>query len=169
MDRKRSIGVTIFAWLFIIGGILGILGGLINSDSPGKIGNLPPLIGLVLSAASLVCGIAVLQLKYWARELVIFLCITNLALGILNYFYISPFSPTFKEKTELMFQQQEQRILERVKPEYREATLKDLQKSRETTERSLPAILIFGLMVGILWNGGVIYFFSRESVKEQFE
>ncbi len=70
MGKKRSVGVTVFAYLDIIGGILGILALIVG-------------IKIIIFGAPLliIIGIGLLKLKEWARKF-------EILLTILGYFFI---------------------------------------------------------------------------------
>jgi uncharacterized membrane protein YhaH (DUF805 family) len=64
MEKKRSKGVTIFAWLIIIGSILSILSkGLASEINP----QISTYFYYFVSPISIIIGIYLLRLKDWAR------------------------------------------------------------------------------------------------------
>lgn len=71
MDKKNSVGVTIFGCLFIIVAVFAILRGI---TSPMTL-----LIGLLM----LICGIGILKRLSWARKLTIWTALLKIFLGLI--------------------------------------------------------------------------------------
>ena len=165
MEKKRSKGVTFWGWVFIIFGIIGILGTIKPQQTIKLYGMGFFLFGVVLSAANLITGIFVLKLNEIARKAVIFLGLISI---ILIPFW---FSPVLKGSlNEDYVAKKRQYIIEKVKPEYQQRALVDLEKINESTKRILPTIIIvlFGVPILILELLPII-FFTRPKVKEQFK
>lgn len=118
MEKKKSIGIIIFGWIFITiaVGIVGFLipfiiyklktslpiFALVSSIDPSATGDLPYVVIIAIlllliiaffSFAYLICGIGILKLKHWARYIAITLAVTYI-LGI-------PFKALFFRHTSL--------------------------------------------------------------------
>jgi hypothetical protein len=164
MEKKRSKGVTFWGWVFIIFGIIGILGAIKPQQTIKFYGIGFFSFGIVLSVANLITGIFVLKLNEVARKAVIFL-------GVISIMLIPfLFSPVFKTSfNEDYVTKKRQYIIEKVKPEYQQQALSDLNKINESGKKILPIIVIvlFGVPILILELLPII-FFTRHKVKEQF-
>jgi len=165
MEKERSKGVTFWGWVFIIFGIIGILGS-INPQQGIKLYGIGLFsFGILLSIANLITGIFVLQLNEVARKTVIFLGVISI---ILIPFWLSPgFKTAFKED---YIAKKRQYIIDRVKPEYQQEELAKLGKINESTKKILPimAMVLFGVPILILELLPII-FFSHPNVREQFK
>ena len=172
MQKKRSIGVTIFGWLFIISGIIGLLNILNPQNFIQVSGKIIFFFHIIISIASLICGIFILKLNQKARKAAILLCLIGL---IAIPFYLHPIMKSTQSamQSEEYYGQQKQDILERLKPEYQQKALEDLDRAREWQRKAVPFVSIFlwvilGIPV-ILLELLPIYFFTRPKVKEQFK
>jgi len=164
MKKKRSKGVTIFAWSFIIFNILGLL----------TVGNLKKLTflsdfnifavilySIAYSIVGIVAGVNVLQLKEWSKKLIIALAI----LGIVDMVIFVPISHKSIEisktdpKTIEVLEEQYNRMPEDYMPK---------DKFMDLSTR------IGHVMIGIIEIIVAIYlalmllFFTRPKVKRQF-
>ena len=68
MGKRRSRGITIFGWIFIIFSILGLLD---FGRRPGLLNDFWLIYSFLTAALNLVAGIFILRLREWARRLVI--------------------------------------------------------------------------------------------------
>lgn len=75
MEKKRSIGVTLFGILFIIGGLHGTIRGLNMKDWF-------TFYSLISSIFLLILGVNILRLKEWARKGIIYYLVITTLLGI---------------------------------------------------------------------------------------
>ena len=172
MDKKRSIGVTIFGWWFIIGGILGSLA-VINPQQCIKIYGMGIfLFGITISVVTLACGVFILKLNSKARKLAIIICL----IGIISVpFYIKPALKPINSllDSEGYFRQREKMILNYLKPEHQEDALKQLEIMKEISEKKIPIfrIILLTVVLGTFFLVELIpiYFFTRPKVKEQFK
>ena len=78
MEKQRSVGVMVFAYLDIIGGILGILAFIAGSK-----------IIMLGAPLLIIIGIGLLKLKEWARKLEILLTILGYFFTWVMFFMIS--------------------------------------------------------------------------------
>lgn len=172
MSKKRSIGVTIFGWWYIIAGALGLLNLpiilVIKSMSSGFpymrsafmeqfMGPFYILYVLAVTIASLIAGIGLLKLKPWARKLVIIICLVGMVYSIFVSGQILMHSSEF---VEMSIPSSE--LSKGVSPAMIEATKSFTQ-----------AIMIVSMIIGTLFGLGfvifIIWFFNRKSVIEQFQ
>lgn len=142
MEKRRSIGVTIFGWVFILLGLLILFASLFPLGLYFKFKNILSILStvmeyfsywkyLMLSAAPLgmiwsliyiICGIGLLRLKFWARYIIIVLMLTSI---------ITPLNKA------LIFGSQ--------------------------------TLNIIGLLLQIVFVSFILWFFMKEKVKKQFE
>ena len=92
--RKRSIGVSIFGWWYVISGIIGILNFpfmlmLRAMPMQGSLVFMKQITGnfylgyvLLYTITSLIAGVGILKLKSWARKLAIILCVIGVVYGV---------------------------------------------------------------------------------------
>ena len=74
MEKRRSVGVTVFGWLYIVLGVFGVLAFFQRNSL------------IVFSAPlSLLSGIGLLKLKEWARILTIILTIVGVLFRAIIY------------------------------------------------------------------------------------
>jgi len=173
MNKKRSVGVTVLGWLFIIGGILGLCLQANFKFYFAEAGRnlfsfIRYFLGLIISLASVAGGIFVLKLKAWARQLVIVICLLNIVSLVIGTFVFKADSAKIKMREEALFKQQEQLILQQYKPEYQKKALQQLETSREANKRLLPIFFMVVIGIAIAWNLLIIYFFMRPQVEGQF-
>ncbi len=107
----------------------------------------------VLGLAALIAGIGLLMLKGWARVLTIWQAVLSMAAGLVS---------------QIMMHGWQQEMLQSIMSS---AATEPAQQ--RAMQQMVGAAQTFGLGVGILllvgWNGALIWFFSRSSVKAQFE
>ena len=169
MEKKRSIGVTIFAWLFIIGSIFG-LAGYINPKpyfefmGTGVFAYIEYVLRFIIWVCSLICGIYILKLQYWARQLLIVLCLVSITYSPIFYKKMLS-SRNFEDR---IYKKQEQMIIEKYKPEHQQEALERIERSRQMVKKVSP--IFFAIVTGIVigWNLLIIFFFTRPKVKAQF-
>lgn len=169
MEKKRPVWVTIFAILFIIGGLLSLLSALdIKSYlSDFNMGILTfPLYALTVAVpiSSVIAGIFLFKLKPWARKLVIIMTITNIVL-MLNFIKLPAIMNTNMEND---FARQEIRIKAQLKPESQEKALEQLKIDRQLGKKAVMMIVWILFSLSLAWNLIVIFYFTRPKVKEQF-
>ncbi len=142
MENKRSKGVTIFAILILIGGILSLLSELfeIHTVPLFKI-----LICVILHTAQIICAIGILKLKELARKITFYVYIL---LTFWLPFTLFAFTSKKIEGT-----------LEKLPPEV----------PLEAGRLLIKFVFTFTIVISILWFMSVIYFFTRPKVKEQFK
>lgn len=151
MDKKRSAGVTIFAWFYLLSAFVYLLGILTMKPKlllwqektkillPDHYYMLAQSQAIVNSIAYLITGIGLFKLLSWARIFTIIVNIIYYLYGIVSYFlYIRPYViPAFAKANKQIF----------------------------------PSGDIYGILciLGFLWVVFVTYFFTRTKVKEQFK
>jgi hypothetical protein len=164
MGKQRSKGVTFWGWLFIVSGIIGLLGPINPQQQIILYGTGIFFIGVALSAATLICGIFILKLNETARKVAIALGIIG---TILIPFYLRPIFE-LRNSDELLLKSK-QRIIEQVKPELQQKALDELEQDRGIAKN---VVLIIVALLGIpllILELMPIYFFTRPKVKEQFK
>lgn len=164
MEKKRSIGVSIFAWLFIVCGALGIFGTVVNAVSPFNrefIDGFTLWWGLFGSVCYLAAGIGLLNLKPWSRQVIIALSAIYIALVPLSY----QRSVVMYEKISAM---QDRLLLQQLGQQEGSASPQQLEVFRQSMARAMSVSIKLGIAFGILWNAGVIFYFTRPKVKAQF-
>ena len=140
MENKRSVGITIFGWALVIYNLfIGLIGLFLALSNRKSHGDLFFALGPALSFAFLICGIFILKLKSWARKLIIILSGIG---AILNIWLLFGLNPT------------------RLGIEFNK-----LSQNEKVGFISFS----FMMLAVIVWNIGVIYFFTRSKVKEQFK
>ena len=180
MENKRSTGVTIFAWLFIILAIFGLLSLMKSCVSATRVcaidkGLVRTILSFLLSALSLVAGIFILGLKEWARKLVIILRAVAVIfvlvswIPFLNIARSNEFNTVMKKSIESAKQTQRQDIEKLYKPEFQEEKIKQQDKALNMTASAMPIVLYSILFLTIGWNAIIIFFFTRPKVREQFK
>ena len=173
---KRSKGVTIFSWLILVRSIFAIIG--IQNPRPLN----PPFVfffSIVILPLSIVAAINLLRLKNWARTGVIIIAILVVAKHAVTIPYVMSKSREYlSEKYEVEVKPQIEELLrgQQETEEGEEAGEGAEQPSDEDIERSIQAAIIIGqlilavlILVSAVFNIGVIYFFTRPIVKEQFK
>jgi len=148
MEKKRSKGVTIFAWFYISGSFISIYSILILKSKltsyqethfilPDSYYYVVQGHSIIFAIAGLIIGIGLLKLLKWARLLSIIIIIADFICSIIFYLlYTQPYIISYSIKT------------------------------------NRPVVIFYLLFVNIinlLYTGMVIYFFTRPKVKEQFK
>lgn len=156
MEKKRSIGVTIFGILFILGSLFQMLGlkvadyKFMFQPLPEKIILIRYFISVAVLILGVITGIGLLRLKNIFRKMALFLGFFTLYTYILE-------SPFFVFKNM---------------PEYVEQQFISIASTGAIPESIIYAILwtsiIVSLVIDFGFAGGLIYFFTRPKVKEQF-
>ena len=164
MSQKRSVGVTIFGWIFIVLGIFGLIGliftplmRVLSSHSQFNYmrqfyGPLYLIYCGLISAIWLTVGIYVLKLKPWVRKWVIILCVWN----ILALFFM------FIKQLQIM------PAMLNSYPVPANIPAEQLVVMQSITKIIFLVSTIIGMIIGTgLWIF-TIWFFNRNSIKEQF-
>jgi len=167
MEKERSIGVTVFGWVFIIGGIWSILVKISAAIRASAMVDVKYILAFVISALSLTCGIYLLKLKPWARQLAMVLAGVNIIYALI--IFNSLIKTDYSKMMDYASKKQEQMVQEQYKPEYQKKALEAIEKQKQITEKAMP--MLFAIVTGITigWNIIIIFFFTRPKVKEQFE
>lgn len=170
--KKRSLGVVIFGWMFILGGLSGFISRINFQRSIELLGGgltayLVYILSVSISVASFIGGIYVLKLETWARKLVIAVCLVN----IIYTPFLTKIAVNLAAGSgmEAYYSEQEARIMKEIKPEYQREALDELENSKRETSQALPRFFVLVGAATIFWNIFVIYFFRRQKVKAQFE
>ncbi len=174
MEKKRSKGVTRFAWVIIVASAINCLF-LLQPDE--SIPTFSFYVALITAPLSLYFGIRLLQLKNWARIGVItisIICIVDILsvtphmLAVLKQ-QVSQFGSEVGKEFEVKISQRKDIQLNLDKQ-----TIDNIKKNLETKGQSVMDVLIYIITIGIVliviaFDSGIIYFFTRTKVKEQFE
>jgi hypothetical protein len=167
--KKRSIGVSIFGWWYIVSGIVGILNfpfmlmmrAMPMQGSPVFMkqvtGNFYLGYVLLYTIASLITGVGILKLKSWARKLLIILCVIGVLYGIFFSVSLLTRSSEFVEMSMPSASAQKN-----VSPEA-------LAAIKYFTQVVLTVSVVAGIFISVGFAAFIIWFFMRKSVKEQFE
>lgn len=170
--KKRSIGVSIFGWWYLIAGAIGFLSfpmllimRVASTFLPQKdtvfmkqfTGNFYLLYALVMSIVTLIAGIGLLKLKPWARKLIIIICIAGM---IYSVFFSASMLMHSSEFVEMSMSSS-------TLPS--DTSLETLAAVKSFTQ----GIMIVSMIIGMVFGAGflifVIWFFMRKSVREQFD
>ena len=165
MERKRSKGVTFWAWTFMLMGVMGIVGHAATyRDQIRLLGFGFVAVTGLSEVAYVFCGFWLLKLSESARRAAIYL-------GLISILSI-PFGLVGASKSfELpgdVYARQERMIAEQINPEHQQAAREHLQKAKEQVKASVPVVL--GVLGILLFIGELvpIHFFTRPVVKAQF-
>lgn len=176
MEKKRSKGITIFSWLIITGSILGLLSCLTERTL------IPPILiflYVIIYPTSIAIAIYLMKLRKWARIAIIVISIVVAAATVATAPYLINANKKYvNEMFDEWYKEGYEEGIERAKKIYsgkavEEATVVvEKAKIKETT-KSFSMILVNILsiaipLISIGFNCGVIYFFTRPKVKEQF-
>jgi hypothetical protein len=165
MNRKRSKGVTFWGWTLIIFGVIGILGARVPQPAIKLQGVALSYIDILLQVASVVTGVFILRLNETARKAVVILGV----LSIMRTSFL--FVPLIKESPPVIqaqYVKARQNIIEKMKPEYQEKALDDLDKTNESSKKLWPIFMVFIGVFMFMLKLLPIIFFTRPKVKEQF-
>ena len=166
MEKERSLGVAVFGWVFIIGGVWGILGKISAAMRVSAMVDVKYILAFVISALSLTCGIYLLKLKPWARQLAMVLAGVNIIYTLIIFNNLA--KTDYSKMMDYASKKQEQMIQEQYKPEYQKKALEAFEKQKQAAEKAMP--IVYGVTIGVtfIWNMIIIFFFTRPKVKEQF-
>lgn len=151
MNKKRSIGVTIFAWLYLSNVLICILVILTTRSRslawqeetqillPGGYYMLAQSQAIINSIVCLISGIGLLKLLKWARGFIVIVTIIHYFYGIALYFLYT--------RTYII-------------PAFAKA-------NRQMVFSGVITGIVW--ILGLLWVVFVVYYFTRPKVKEQFK
>jgi hypothetical protein len=164
MEKKKSKGVTLWAWIFIVFSLWGILDFILNFHMRIQRVNGLFIFHILSCLAYLMCGFFLLQLKETARKAAIYLGLISI---IVIPFYLMPVVRSYN--TDNYYAKKEKMILEQMKPEHQPAALENLRKGTERSKKIMPLIILGCIGIPILVLESLpIYFFTRPTIKEQF-
>lgn len=170
--KKRSLGVTMFGWMFILGGLSGFISkanfqGSIELLGGGAVAYVVYIAGILIAAASFIGGIYILKLEAWARKLIIAVCLVN----IIYTPFLTKIAINLATSSEMeaYYNRQETRIAEELKPEYQKEALDELKGSKQEAIQVIPRFFVLIGAITIFWNIFIIYFFRRSKIRAQFE
>jgi|GEM_PF-1586637 len=170
--KKRSIGVSIFGWWYLVGGAIGVLSfpillmmRAVSNALPQKdvifmkqfTGTFYLLYALAMSITSLAAGIGVLKLKSWARKLLMIICIVGM---VYSFFYSINMLTHSSEFVEMSMSSGN--LPSDISPEA-------LAAAKSFTQGIMIVSMFIGMIFGVGFLIFVIWFFMRKSVREQFE
>ncbi len=166
MEKKRSKGVTFWGWVLVIFGIIGILGAINPQQTIKLYGVGLFFLGIGLSIANSITGIFVLKLNETARKAVILLGVISIMLVPLWLSLVFKYSYNYNQE---YYAGKRQYIIEKVKSEYQQKALADLDRIDESAKKIFPIIItIFTGVPILILELCPIIFFTRPKVKEQF-
>lgn len=165
MERKRSKGVTFWAWFFIISSIWVLFHVLSNAQNQIQLYGIGLFVlGIISSIVYLIAGFSLFKLKEIGRIVAIFLSVISISSIPFYLMHVSK-----RVNFDDVYAKKEKMIVEQFKSEYQQAELEKLQKVKKAVSRAMP-IFVFGivglpfLIIELL----PIYFFTRPKVREQF-
>ncbi len=169
---ERSRGVTMWAAAFIFYATWSMLALLKN---PIKISMFKFFFVLQI-IGYLAAGIYILQLKEFARKLVIALaiigCISAVFLLPKQMKMIQEIRSFYQEKVDESYENRRQQIMKKTKPEFQQEELSRLDKEQKEANALMPQLLNTVVIIGaagtIIINGIIIFYFMRPKVKRQF-
>ena len=155
MEKKRSIGVTIFGILLILGALFQMLGSKLDvykfmfQPLPERIILIRYFISIILLILGVITGVGILRLKDIFRKIAIFIGFFTL------YTYIVE-GPLFAFKSM---------------PKFVELQLAGLVSAGEIPESIIYPVIWGSIIISAIIDFGfavcLIYFFTRPQVKEQ--
>jgi hypothetical protein len=166
MEKKRSKGVAFWAWLFIISAIMGLLPVINLKQQMELYGTGRLFFSLAISLAYLICGICLLKLNNSARKAAIILGSISI---ILIPFHLKLVQQGEEASSDKHYSKSKQMIVEQMKPEFQQKALKNLEETNKISKKSLPIVIMFTGISGLVFALIPIYFFTRPKVKEQFQ
>ena len=175
MEKKRSKGITIFSWLIIIWSILSLA-----SNKAAKEANplIPYYFYFIIFSASIVIGVYLLKLKQWARIAIIIISILVMAESLATAPYdFREGQKVFSEAFEKSFEEGFEKSVKAAKEKFRIKSVKigiseieaDKKKALKSAMPFATTTIIILLLLSLGFNCGVVYYFTRPKVKEQFK
>ncbi len=165
-DKKRSIGVTIFSWIVICGSI-GSLVTLQNTKAMSP--EFSFFLYLLILPASIITGIYLLKLKRWARTaiIVITLLVAVETLATIPY-VLSTSRGYLKEQYDLEVRPQIVELLQE-QMQGAEPNEADVERAMDAAKTMGKVFMVVTILIALGFNVGIVYFFTRPTVREQFE
>ena len=171
MEKKRSVGIAVFAWLIIIGSALGILHSKAGWELNHIISNYMYLI--LLFPLSIVVAIFLLKLENWARLAIIAISLIVAAESVITMPYVLR---QMDEYSMVEIEESFYKGLEAGKkhkkpgtPELTEQQAEEaIEKAMQVAKKAMQVMVTIMITLSIAFNCAVIYFFTRPKVKEQF-
>ncbi|MBL7157077.1 MAG: hypothetical protein ISS92_02815 [Candidatus Omnitrophica bacterium] len=172
MEKKRSVGIAVFAWLIIIVSALGILQSKASWDLNHIISNYLYLI--LLFPLSIVVAIFLLKLENWARIAIIVISVIVAAESIITIPHVlSKIDEYSMVEIEESFYKGLEAGKKYKKPDTPELTKQQveeaIERAMQLAKKAMQAMVIIMITISTAFNCAVIYFFTRPKVKEQFE
>lgn len=170
--QKRSKAVTFWGVMFIMFGTFSILT-MIKYPTPFSANK---VLIVVQAVGSLAAGVFLLQLKDFARKLVLGLAVLSIGSTIIlmpeQIKFIQTLEPTYKEQLSKGFEESRNKVKQQTKPEFQKEALDKIAKEEDAASKFLPLFLkfsvIFSVVCGFIFNIFLIIFFLRPKVKSQF-
>lgn len=175
MEKRRSGGVTFWAWTFIIMNLIGLLTvpGMtqVYSFLSKSVLAWIVLYGVVSSVVGIIAGINLLRLKEWARRAVIIMVFLN----FFEMIFLVPFNHRYasnvaqEPKTIAMYEKQYDATEAEIKAKA------SLSKEEFIKLMTKAAIKMAGVFTGILesimaaYLFLILWFFTKLNVRRQFE
>lgn len=168
-QRKRSIGITIFAWFFIITSFIALVFGIPYNQYTESYPFLSKIILIclsfyftTLSIIYIIAGINLLRLKEWSRKLIIALQIVVLMMSIFVFYPLSH-RPEAKAQLKITVG----KVWERMS---KDRKLKYASKAEYITDQvqRVNSMQPLSRVMSFLYCGLILLFFTRSKIKEQF-
>ncbi|MBF0522201.1 MAG: hypothetical protein HQL24_03995 [Candidatus Omnitrophica bacterium] len=160
--KKPSRGVVIFGWLFLAGGILGLWSTLQYS---GMYQNpIQFLMAVVSCITGIICGILILKLNTHAVKIAIGLAVYTIVVSVVS-FLMPPSQAMLDQQRAVMAQ----KIKAEVPVEKQEKEIEKVGQTLMMMKDKRNPVMLFGLLVSLLPNLVIIYFFTRPDIRNQFQ
>lgn len=164
MPGKRSIGVTVFAWLVIVGTVMSMM----SFAEARKINpNISTYFYMIALPASLLAAIYILKLKNWARTAII---VISLLVAIETFATAPRVMTKSREVYSLQFEAEYNKAMEQAaaKKNYK-FTEADMARMKDAMKRTIDFMMTMAIALSITFNVAAIFFFTRPKVKAQFK
>ncbi|NQU74631.1 MAG: hypothetical protein HQ547_07990 [Candidatus Omnitrophica bacterium] len=177
LPRKRSRGVTIFAWFILINSVASLLAFKTSAEINPPISN---VLFIPILLASITAAIYILKLREWARVMIIVLSIVVVVETLATIPYCinrymeliaRDFDTNYDSGIKTALQQFGQKALK--SGITKEQLLQQMEEKRSIikgiTLKGTNMMMRIIIVIYLGFRGGAIYFFTRPKVKEQFK
>lgn len=153
MMKKRSIGVTAFSLLILGSSIFSLLKYEAALEIAHPISN---YFYLIIFSVSIGVAIYLLKLRKWARIAIIVISILVMMESLAMLSYTANRSQKYFSKT---FEEGYKRLDDKT----------EMENEKKAFLSLMNILMAIFILVSLGFNCGVIYFFTRPKIKEQFE